>query len=128
MHYICSTLIRHPGVRTGCPSVAGYTFYNGQEVMDAFILRKVASSLTPSKLGSLCAATQFCNGFDTSGTLLLVPIAPVFTSTWDSLGGRVQTCAGTYHCSTRTLSGLVLPVRMSKTKWVHNVPANYRLG
>ncbi|EFJ47066.1 cysteine protease [Volvox carteri f. nagariensis] len=101
-----------------CPVVPGYTFYpRVQEVPGSLNLSSPtsnASSMTPASIAAACDQTQFCNGFHTSGSLKLLPMAPVLSPVMNgtSTGNNESSCVGIYY-SNRTLSGLSLPDGLS---------------
>ncbi|EFJ42081.1 hypothetical protein VOLCADRAFT_97816 [Volvox carteri f. nagariensis] len=106
-----------------CPSVRGYVFYRWQEVSDALTLAIINPPGTPASLVVACNGTRFCNAFNTSGALLLLPIVAVFSplagTETGSSGSRAQ-CDGIY-VGRRTLSGLTLPVSAKLQELGHDI-------
>ncbi|GIL59533.1 hypothetical protein Vafri_14296 [Volvox africanus] len=91
----------------GCPTVRGYVFYQGQEVSGALTLTVAPISGSPASIAAVCRTTRFCNAFDTTGALKLIPMVPIFLPL-DATSGSKQSCGGLY-VANRTLFGVTLP-------------------
>jgi hypothetical protein len=78
-------------------------------VAGAFVIKSM-SITDVTALAGVCSTTPRCNAFDTTGALLVVPMAPFF-SNLDTGAADVAACDGVY-VMRRTLTGLHLPVRV----------------